>query len=294
MGINNYLNKKRKTIDKALVSYLPKPSGYSRALTEAMRYSVLVGGKRIRPILMLAIADIFDKPYAKVIPAACAVEYIHTSTLILDDLPCMDNSDLRRGKVSLHKKFGQSTAVLVSYSLIMLAFELLIKNAEIVSSDCRLAAGVIKSMSEAAGFRGVCAGQFVDLKSGSKKIDIETLRYLHERKTAALFVGCCEISGYLSGANKKQMQALRSYGKYSGLAFQAYDDILSIKKTEKQLGKQTKKDENSPNIINLFGLYKSNNMLDGYVNSAEKQLSIFGKKADVLRMLLKYNVERNK
>ncbi len=259
-----------------------------------MRYSVLAGGKRIRPILMLTIADMFNRPYGKILPAACSLEYTHTSTLILDDLPCMDNSDLRRGMVSVHKKFGESTAILASYALVMLAFELLAENAEEVSNDAGLMLNVISTMSKAMGFMGLCAGQYIDLESGAQKIDIETLGYLHQHKTADLFIAGCEIVGYLSGATDVQLSALRRYGRYTGLAFQAYDDMLSLKKTDIELGKETRKDKGSPNLVNLFGVKKAQDRLNLYVKQSELQLTIFKTKADILKSILRYAVHRER
>jgi len=271
VNIDSYLEEKRKIIDKALLRYLPRPLGYSKELVDAMRYSVLAGGKRIRPVLMLAIADIFGRPYKKVLQAACAIEYAHTSTLILDDLPCMDDSSFRRGRLSVHKKFGESTTILAAYSLMVLSFELLVQNPK-----------SIKCLSESIGALGVCAGQFVDLKSGSKKIDRKTLAYLHEHKTADLFVGSCLIAGHICDARPAQLKALGRYAKYLGLAFQAYDDILSVKKTTKELGKETKKDKNSPNIMNLLGEETAKERIKSYLNKAEAALSIFGTQAKTL------------
>jgi len=283
MNIDVYLDKKRKIIDKALLRYLPAEKGLSSELIDAMRYSVMAGGKRIRPIIMMAIADMLNKTHAKVLPVACAVEYMHTSTLILDDLPCMDDSDLRRGRASLHKKYGQSTAVLAAFSLMALAFDLLLEDTRI-----------IKSISKAIGFSGVCAGQFVDLKSGSKKINPLTLAYIHEHKTADLFVASCGISAISLDATDAHIKALEGYGKYIGLAFQIYDDMLSIDRTDSQLGKQTKKDKNSPNVVNLLGAEKARMYLKEYSEKAEKELYAFGKRAHILKEFIKFVSERDK
>lgn len=294
MDINKYLDKKRRIVDKALLENLPSPRGYPRRLAEAMRYSISVGGKRLRPILMLAIADMLNKPSRQILPAACAAEYAHTSTLILDDLPCMDDSGLRRGKPSLHNKFGESTAILASYALLVLSFELLAGNAKNISHDADLIFRVTESMSAALGFGGICAGQYLDLESGSKKITMNTLAYLHRHKTADLFAACCRIATYLSGASSVQSRALGRYGDYIGLAFQACDDMLSINKTDKELGKETKKDKNAPNFVNLFGSDKAEAALKSYAKQAQAQLDIFGKKADILRHISRYAIERGR
>jgi geranylgeranyl diphosphate synthase type II len=283
MSVKIYLDKKRNMIDKALLGYLPRPQGPSSELVEAMRYSVKAPGKRIRPVLMLAIADMLNKPHARVLPAACAVEYVHTSTLILDDLPCMDDSDLRRGEASVHKRFGQSTAILAAYSLMTLAFEILSKDPQ-----------AARSLSQSIGASGVCAGQYVDLKSGSGKIGLKTLRYLHAHKTADLFAASCWIAGHLCGADDSQKRALSRYGGHLGLAFQTYDDMLSINKTDTQLGKRTKKDKYSPNVVNLFGQDKAKGLLGSYVKKAKTQLSPFGAKAKTLRRILDYVICREK
>jgi len=286
MNLINYLDRERKTVDRQLSQYLKEVDNFSGELVQAMRYSVFAGGKRLRPVLMLAIAEMFDKPAKQVLQAACAVEYMHTSTLILDDLPCMDDSDLRRGRASLHKKFGQSTAILASYALVALAFDLLMKNAERVSDDSRLALNVTESMSRAMGHKGICAGQYVDLKSGAKKIDFKTLTYLHEHKTADLFVASCRIAGYLCNANAAQLKALSDYGKNMGLAFQIFDDMLSLSKTDSELGKQTKKDKDSPNAVNLFGIERAKALLKKYSQKSNASLRIFAGKAGILRDFL--------
>jgi len=294
MDITEYLKKNRGIVNKALIEYLPKARNISAELTDAMRYSIAAGGKRLRPILMIATAEMFDKKPGRVLQAACAVEYVHTSTLILDDLPCMDNSDLRRGSPSVHKKFGQSTAILASYALVALAFELLMKNANAVSDDSKLALDVTESMSDAIGYKGICAGQYMDLRTGPKKIGLKGLRFLHEHKTADLFVASCRIAGYLSAAGNAQLKALSDYGKYLGLAFQAYDDMLSLNKTDRELGKQAKKDINSPNIVNLFGSDKARGLLKKYSQEAEAALHIFGSRSDTLKGFIQYVSIRNK
>lgn len=285
---------KRKIVDEALLKYLPRAEGASKKLIEAMKYSVLIGGKRLRPILMLEIAEMFNRPPDRILQAACAVEYIHTSTLILDDLPSMDNSNMRRGSLSVHKKFGESTAILTSYSLVVLAFELLVENATTVLKDPELIYEVTKEVSRGVGHDGVCAGQYLDLKIGAKKTDIGMLTSLHEHKTADLFVVCCKIAGHLSGADKRQLEVLQYYGRYLGLAFQAYDDILSVRRTDRQLGKETKKDKDSPNIVNLFGEKKAKDIVGAYVKKAGGQLDIFDDKAHTLKAILRYIVERGK
>lgn len=294
MDIEKYLDKRRRFIDSALLKNLPKPEGIASQLVEAMRYSVLIGGKRMRPILIFEIASIFNRPSRQILQAACAVEYIHTSTLILDDLPCMDNSNMRRGSLSVHKKFGESTAILASYSLVVLAFELLVENAAAVLKNPKLISMVTKEVSKGVGHDGVCAGQYLDLKAGASKIDIRALTSLHEHKTADLFVVCCKIAGHLSGANQRQLKALQNYGRYLGLAFQAYDDILSIRRNDRQLGKETKKDKDSPNVVNLFGEKKAQEIVGAYVKKAKGQLDVFKDKACTLKAILRYIVERGK
>ena len=283
MNLENYFSQRRRIVDRALLKYLPKAEGQAAELISAMRYSVLAGGKRIRPVLMLAIADMFGTPYKKIMPAACAIEYAHTSTLILDDLPCMDDSSFRRGRQSVHKKFGESTAILAAYSLMALSFKLLVQNPQ-----------TVKLLSQSIGASGVCAGQFVDLKSGSKKIDIKTLMYLHEHKTADLFVSSCLMAGHICGARPAQLKALGGYAKYLGLAFQAYDDILSVEKTEKELGKQTKKDKDSPNIARLFGQRNSEIIFKRYADTAERKLKIFRNRSEMLSVILRHIIERRK
>jgi len=277
------MKKKQAIVNKALKKYLLSVKASSPAgLYRAMEYSVMAGGKRIRPVLMLLIADVLGKPAGKVLPAACAAELIHTSTLILDDLPCMDDSALRRGRATCHVRFSDSTAILASYGLVMLAFELI--------RDERSAV----SLSRAVGARGVAAGEFEDLRVGSKKAGVEVIKDIHLKKTAALFISACEMAGIILGVRGRRLAALKKYGRNLGLAFQLQDDILSLTRTDEQLGKQTKQDACAPNLARAIGAKKAKELLRRYIREGKNALKPFGARAHSLEKLIEFSTERKK
>jgi len=266
-------------IDRALNKYLPKKG----KLAKAMRYSVFAGGKRFRPILCLAAAKALGKNPKKVLPIACAIEMIHTFTLIHDDLPAMDNSDYRRGKLTCHKKFDEATAVLAGDALNTFAFELVAKETG--------KAKVVEEISNA--LMKVVVGQVLDIESEGKKISLAQLKVIHKSKTAALLAACVRASAIYLKASSKQVKALTSYAEHLGLAFQIADDILDATSSQKQLGKPVNADVKK-GFPYLVGLEKSKQMADGERKKAIKALGIFGKKADVLRDIAGYVVQRRK
>ncbi len=227
MGINQYLSKRRAVVDKALVRYLPKGDKYSKLLSDAVRYSVMSGGKRIRPMLALAACEAVSGSYKQAVPVAAAVEMIHTYTLIHDDLPAMDDDDTRRGKPSNHKVFGEDAAILAGDMLNTLAFEIIAKNCGDRS------AGIISELSKALGIDGVVGGQMADLRAKDKKIDLAELNYIGLHKTADLFVASVRCGAIAGSAKSSEISKLTAYARHLGLAFQIIDDILDHKRSSK-------------------------------------------------------------
>lgn len=268
-----------KELQSALNKYLPKGG----KLAKAMRYSVFAGGKRFRPLLCFAAAKALGKNPKKVLPIACAIEMIHTFTLIHDDLPAMDNSDWRRGKLTCHKKFDEATAVLAGDALNTLAFEVLAKE----TGKAKVIAEISKALMK------VVVGQVQDMGSEGKRINLKQLRSIHKNKTAALLVACMRSSAIYLKATTKQLKALTSYAEHLGLAFQIADDILDATSTKKQLGKPVKAD-NKKGFPYLVGLEKSRKMAEQERTKAIKALKIFGGRADTLREIAEYVVERRK
>lgn len=246
-----------------------------------MRYSVFAGGKRFRPVLCMAAAKALGKDPKKVIPIACAIEMLHTFTLVHDDLPGMDNSDYRRGKLTCHKKFDEATAILAGDALNTLAFKILARETN--------NAKVIEEIGK--GLMKVVEGQVMDLESEGKKISLKRLKAIHLSKTAALLIACVRASAIQLKATKRQLKSLTNYAKHLGLAFQIADDILDATSTRKKLGKPVKADigKGFPYFI---GVERSRKLALLEKKKALAALRIFGRRADSLRELAEFVVIR--
>lgn len=239
-GLSDYLEVRRRQVEKALARSLPPASVRPSTIHKAMRYSLLGGGKRLRPILMLAAAEACGvDDLGNVLPAACVVELIHTYSLIHDDLPCMDDDDLRRGRPTSHKVFGDGVAVLAGDALLTRAFGLL---AMVKPSKRYPLSVMIEETATAAGSLQLIAGQVADLEAEGKKLSIADVRFIHERKTAAMIVLPLRLGGMIANATPRQLKALTEFGQALGLAFQIIDDILDVTQSSEQLGKSAGKD----------------------------------------------------
>jgi geranylgeranyl diphosphate synthase type II len=292
MELKNYLNTQTILINRALKKLLPKDTS---RISQSMRYSMFAGGKRLRPILVIEGSKICGGSQSKVIPAACAVEFIHTYSLIHDDLPAMDDDDLRRGMPTSHKKFNEATAILTGDALLTDAFRLISE----VKTDPKVIINMINTLAEASGYKGMIGGQITDTletdnwQKKNRKQAIKNISYIHKTKTAALIKASLLMGAYFAKAEKKQIKALANYGENIGLAFQIYDDVLDIIADKKLLGKKgSDKDNNKLTYPALFGLDKSKQMAINLVSKAKNEISIFGKKADILIKLADYIVER--
>ena len=237
------------------------PVQYPEEIWESMRYSVLAGGKRLRPIMALETCRVLSGSFEQAIPIACAIEMLHSQSLIHDDLPCMDDDDYRRGKPTNHKVFGESTAVLAGDALLSFAPQIILQKTEIgkngVTQDKLLK--VLEEFLVAAGAEKLIAGQIVDIASEGQEISQETLNFIHENKTGALFKLAMRTGAILGGANEKQLNAVTMYAEKIGLAFQIMDDILDVTSTLEELGKTPGKDEKDGKVtyISFYGLETS-------------------------------------
>ncbi len=239
-GLFVYLKRQRSLVEAALKHSLPGPSARPATIHKAMRYSLLAGGKRLRPILTLAAAEACGAKDSKpALPAACAVELIHTYSLIHDDLPCMDDDDLRRGQPTSHMVFGEGVAVLAGDALLTRSFGLL---AEIKPSKRYPLALIIEEVATTAGSLHLIAGQVADLEAEGKRLSIDDVRFIHERKTSAMIVLSLRLGAMTTNATPQQLKALTEFGQALGLAFQIIDDILDVTQSSEQLGKSAGKD----------------------------------------------------
>ena len=286
MNIKKYLENKKNIIDKALDEYLPPEEKSPSIIHKAMRYSVFSGGKRIRPILTLATAELFEKATENVIKAACGIELIHTFSLIHDDLPCIDNDDFRRGKPSNHKVFGEAIALLAGDALLVSGFDLIIKNSEVKGIKKQSILKMMKETSFYIGTENMLGGQVEDISLKNEDITKADLINLYMKKTAALICLSIRAGAILSGANQRQLKALTKYGENIGLAFQIVDDMLDIMQDQRDMGK--------PNYANKFGMKESKSESERLVNEAKDSLKIFNHKAETLRNIADYLLTRKK
>jgi geranylgeranyl diphosphate synthase type II len=288
-----YMQDRQKIVEEALEHYLPGEDNIPADIYKAVRYSVFNGGKRIRPILCLAAAEAIGGDLGPAIPVACALELIHSYSLIHDDLPAMDNDDFRRGKPTCHKVFGENIAILAGDALLTEAFVLLSHVEKVrLSAERRLA--VIQEIAKAAGICGMIGGQALDVLSGKSEPNENMLREIHRRKTGALIVAAIKSGAIIVNARKDKIQALAEYGINVGLAFQIADDILNVEGNRELMGKETGSDaaHNKLTYPSLLGMGKAKEKLAKYINAAEASLSGFDERARPLLVIARYIMER--
>ncbi len=293
-NLKAYLEERSRLVENALDLYLPGKDSLPAALHSSMRYSVFAGGKRIRPVLMMAACEAVGGSTADVIPAACAIEMIHSYSLIHDDLPAMDDDDFRRGKPTNHKVYGEAKAILAGDALLTEAFLLLSGPVNGARLSSEQAIEVIHLLAKSAGSRGMVGGQVVDMESEGKEIDLPTLEYIHTHKTGALLLAALETGCVIGRAGSEQRQALRRYGEAIGLAFQVADDILDIVADQDSLGKDVGSDTERgkatyPALLGLDGARQRAEELRQIARAAIKE---FSELAQPLRAIADYIVER--
>ncbi|WP_297887364.1 polyprenyl synthetase family protein [Sulfurihydrogenibium sp.] len=285
VDIKTYLKQQSDFINKVLQSYIPK--GIPKELFDAMEYSLTAGGKRLRPILVLESAKAVDENInvEDFLDVALSVEFIHTYSLIHDDLPAMDDDDLRRGKPTCHKVFGEAIAILAGDGLLTYAFEMISNNKKI-NPDILLR--VINVLSHNVGVYGMVAGQAADILESFKDIE-----FIHTNKTAKFISGCCQIGGLLASASEEEVKNLKNYGLYIGLAFQIWDDILDEMGDEEKVGKKLHKDKEKNKVTypSVYGLEKSVEIAKSYVEKAKEEIKNL-KNPDILLFLADYIVSR--
>lgn len=298
MNIDEYLQQRASIVEEALFRFLPEATAFPPVIHEAMHYSLLAGGKRLRPILALAAGEaVGAQQYEPMLPLACALEYIHTYSLIHDDLPAMDDDDFRRGKPSCHKVFGEGIAILAGDALLTYSFELLTKLAVPEGAYPEsLVIQIIQQISTAIGTGGLIGGQVVDLQSEGRPVDLPTLEYIHRHKTGALFKTSILTGALLGGASSPQLEALGRYADLLGLAFQITDDILDIEGDASLLGKPTGSDAKKQKATypSLLGMEEARRTVEQCISESLDVLRGFSEKADPLRLLMTYIRNRNR
>jgi geranylgeranyl diphosphate synthase type II len=298
MVIKTYLDEQKSLVEEALARYMLQAEGDFSDHIETLRYSLFAGGKRIRPILCLASARMVSantETDMSVLPIACAIECIHTYSLIHDDLPAMDNDDLRRGKPTNHTVYGEAPAILAGDSLQCFAFDLLSnKDNDRIPAKDRLK--IISVISRAAGPVGMAGGQYLDVVNEDKEISYDLLRTIHRSKTGMLITASVTAGGIAGGATANQLLTMNEYGDAIGLAFQIVDDILNVESTTEQLGKAAGSDakRGKATYPAFFGIDKSKEMAGEAVAKAIHAITNFGDGAEPLRALARYIIERKK
>jgi geranylgeranyl diphosphate synthase, type II len=291
--LDAYLLDRRKIVEEALFRYLPAVNNTPVEIYKAIHYSVFAGGKRIRPILCLAAVEATGGDMAPAVPVACALELIHTYSLIHDDLPAMDNDDFRRGKPTCHKVFGEKIAILAGDALLTEAFVLLSRAEKIrFSAEKRLA--VIREIAQAAGIAGMVGGQTLDVLSEKSRPDEAVLYEIHRRKTGALIKASVRSGAIMSNARENKIAALAEYGMNIGMAFQIADDILNVEGDRALMGKETGSDTALGKVTypSLMGMDFAKAQLQKHINEAIASLSMFDKRSLPLRLIARYIMER--
>lgn len=305
--LHTYFHSRSKLAEQALNRLMDTTQSDPELIHEAMRYSVFAGGKRLRPVLVMMGAELLGKKPELVLPTAAAMELIHTYSLVHDDLPAMDDDDLRRGRPTSHKVYGDAVAILAGDALLTKAFELIGRNATIRGVRAEAVTDVVALIAEGAGTFGMVGGQVMDIemednrwrpKNGAVQRDRkqleQKLRAIHKRKTAALIRASLQAGALLAGANSRQLEHLAQYGEKIGLAFQIADDVLDVVADKKKLGKSGSDARNKKlTYVALFGLDESRKKAVALVEEAKAALASFGPRAQVLKQLANYIVERD-
>ena len=295
IDLQAYLTKKQSMVNQWIEACFSQESRAEK-ITNAMQYAVSAGGKRVRPILCLAASESVGGNPSNLLPVACALELIHTYSLIHDDLPAMDDDVLRRGKPTLHIEFDEATAILAGDALLTLAFQILSDPRYVTSENGQATLKVMHRVSVAAGYGGMINGQMLDMMSEGKKLNLYEIKVLHKKKTGALIEASVFSGALLGGANAKEMQALNTFASHIGLAFQVADDILNVigdpVKMGKAVGTDIDRDKNT--FPANMGIAESQVYARQLVEKALHAIESFDKKSEPLRAIARYIIERNR
>ncbi|HYM31874.1 MAG TPA: farnesyl diphosphate synthase [Candidatus Cybelea sp.] len=280
------------SVEALLEALLPRPAGAEARLFEAMRYAALGGGKRLRPLLVLAAADIFSVAHRSAERVAAAIELVHCYSLVHDDLPCMDDDDLRRGKPTVHKAFGEALAVLAGDALLTFAFEILAERS--THGDPEVRAELVRGLAMASGGHGMVGGQVIDLAAEHQVLDLGTITRLQQMKTGALITFACEAGAILGKAAEPSRNAIRKYAHDLGLAFQIVDDLLDVEGSVADAGKRVGKDSaaGKATLVSLLGVEHARTQAAMLARQAAMHLEPFGPRAELLRQIADFVITR--
>ena len=293
---NDRLESYRQEIEEALFSYLPIPEeAPQKTVYEVMNYACVGGGKRLRPVLVMEFCRLCGESPAKAIPFACAIEMVHSYSLVHDDLPCMDNSPLRRGRPSAHAAYGEDMALLAGDGLLTRAFEVMLAEENQRELPPQRVLRAAFALADAAGAGGMVGGQVIDLQSEGKSIDLPALETLQRGKTAALLMAACEMGCHIGGGGEAEIAAARRFGEELGLCFQIVDDILDVTSTPEELGKPVGNDEKSRKVtyVSLLGREKALQLAAERTEKAVDALQVFGEPGEALRSLARALLQRS-
>jgi len=298
--LETWLTSWRDVIDRALPGLLPPREELAGSVHDAMVYMLLSPGKRIRPTLTMAVGEMYRLEPRRLLPTACAIEMVHTSSLILDDLPCMDDARLRRGRAACHEAYGEATSILAAVGLLNHAYAILaggMRGAADATRD-RLRAIVARRLAAAIGLDGVIGGQAADLEAarrgGASGSDLVALEFIHSHKTGSLFIASAEVAAHLSAATPAELQALMDYAKNLGLAFQITDDLIDATGDAKTAGKPVRADAGRPTFVSLCGVEGARTLAGELVGTAIESLAAFGRRAERLRELARFVASRDR
>jgi geranylgeranyl diphosphate synthase type II len=294
MDLKAYLEERRGLVNRSLEVYLPGVRGPAFRVVQAMHYSLFAGGKRLRPILCLAGAEAVGGDPGEVLPVACALEMIHTYSLIHDDLPAMDDDDLRRGQPTCHKKFDEATAILAGDGLLTAAFQIMAEAASRLEGREVDLLAVIQLIAAAAGYPGMVGGQMLDLQAEGREVTLKELETIHRMKTGALLTAAVRAGALLAGGTRAEVTALTGYGEKFGLAFQVTDDLLDVEGEAAEMGKATGMDaqRRKATYPGLLGPEDSKAWAQRLVDTAVADLEAFGPQAEPLREIARYLLVR--
>ena len=295
MNFNTWMEEKIKKTEEYLSNFVEVKDNPQKLIYEAMNYSLLSGGKRLRPVLLLGTYEMFREDDEAAMPFACAIEMIHTYSLIHDDLPAMDNDDYRRGRLSNHKKFGEASAVLAGYGLLNKAFETGLKAALEYNIGTERAVKALLEIARSSGSDGMIGGQVVDMFGHEKISTVEDLKYMYSLKTGAIIKSSVIAGAILGGADEKELNALEIFAEKTGLAFQIEDDLLDVTGTIEKLGKATGSDEanNKITYLTFATIQEAKNEVSSLTAEAIKSLDVFGEKSVRLSELAGYLTSRD-
>lgn len=281
-------------VDGRLPELLPRSTERPEAVHEAMLYALTGPGKRVRPVLTLMVADLFGERSAPVLDLACSIEMVHACSLILDDLPSMDNAGLRRGRPTVHRVYGEAVALLAALGLLNRAYSVVAEAAHRLSLRRYTTEDMVHHLAVAIGSDGLIGGQALDLLSKPEEMNLDLLEYIHSHKTGALFMAAAELGAMASEARRRDLEVVSRFAKNLGLAFQIADDLLDVLSTPEETGKDTGKDTAKVTFVKLLGVPGAQALADELLGFAVDSLAPLGRKAEPLRELVRFVSQRSK